>query len=372
MLFVDWLDKVSGSMEIDIQPLASGAENVTCASISGRIDGYTVEHVEEELKSLIRIGSVNLVCDLSAVEFVSSAGFKAFRSIAKLAREQDGDLKFCGLNSELTRLFDSVGFTRQVGIFHSQEEALNDFISPSADGGRKIGREGGVFGLKDKFSGLLHSVGLAKQEEDDEVDGEELAVDEVDEEDAALKQTQIFTKNRSRQSDFESDDDDDKTVLISKSPQKKAKKKTQKKLGRETFPKIQPVTIEMHSEPGHFQNLSQFLGALGTLLGYSSTRMVQLNAAMITLCRAIGKTIDAEQTFILRIDPQKPAFRVTIDYPSSEEGQSDWVSNFQTSTSQSQSPYNKSEAIEWLEELVDEFELGSWAADRIEMVLLLN
>lgn len=74
-------------MEIEIHPLP-GVVEVICASIDGRIDAYTVERVEVELNSLIRIGSFNLICDLEGVDFVSSAGFKAFRRIAHQAREQ--------------------------------------------------------------------------------------------------------------------------------------------------------------------------------------------------------------------------------------------------------------------------------------------
>lgn len=260
-------------MEIDVQPI-EGSGNLTCVAIDGRIDGYTVERVEEELNSLIRIGSNNLICDLSEVEFVSSPGFKAFRRLISFAREQDGDLVFTGLSAELGRLFSSVGFAKETRAFASVSEAVSGFEKTGESAGRNTDS-----GLVSNFRRII---GLDKEEEP------------VD--DSALKQTQIISKESLK-----------KTVVITESDS------ADDKVGR--FAEVSPVKVSLYPDAALFQNVSQMLGTVGALAGFSTTGLVNLNVAVTELCRNMVRELKEDEMFTIEIDSSSPGFRVCVDIP---------------------------------------------------------
>jgi len=120
-------------MDIKIEPVDAAPE-ISRVSMSGRIDAYTVARVQEDLNSLIRIGTNKLVCNLKDVEFVASPGMKALLETVQAARKQGGDMKICHLQPEVAQLFSSSGFAAVAKVFATEEEALKDFgvdVGPS-------------------------------------------------------------------------------------------------------------------------------------------------------------------------------------------------------------------------------------------------
>lgn len=278
-------------MEIDVQPLP-GNSNVTCVAVDGRIDSYTVDRVEEELNSLIRIGSSRLICDLSGVEFVSSSGFKAFQRIMKFAREQDGDLKFCRLTPEVGRLFTTVGFAKDCGVFGTREEAVTGF---SRDGNQAGGtsREGGS-GL----NALRRIIGFGREPEPEE------KAPESRKPDSTLLRTQIFKKDSSLQE-----------TVIFKSPAPAEERPPEP--GKPTPARVvfEPVKMTIQPDAEQFQNLSQLLGTIGALVEFPSEGLVKLNVAVQELCRTMVKELGADESFAMEIDSLSPGFRVAFDIP---------------------------------------------------------
>ncbi len=286
-------------MKIDVHAL-SGEPPVTCAAIEGRIDAYTVDRVEEELNSLIRIGSFHLVCDLSGVEFVTGSGFKAFRRIATLAREQGGDVKFCGLRADVGRLFRSVGFDGEVSVWDSREEALSDFVSPGRSGGPSPSGAGRskFGGLGAEVARLFQSVGIARKagESAEEESASTTPPTQLLSPGSGIEKTVVFLRPGSgRQTD-------EQAPLESES-------------SPERFARIEPVRLEVHPEDGLFPHLTHLLGSVGALVGFSSVELGKLNVALLECCRIMREELKPEETFSIEIDSARPGVRVAIEIP---------------------------------------------------------
>jgi len=70
-----------------------------------------------------------IVLDLSAVTFIDSSGLGVLISCLKKAREAGGDIKLCGLTSQVRALFQLVRMHKLFDIYNSREEAAHAFKS---------------------------------------------------------------------------------------------------------------------------------------------------------------------------------------------------------------------------------------------------
>ena len=95
--------------------------------ISGRIDPATSNQLEEALNKVISGGSSRLILDLSEVNFISSSGLRVFLSILKKVKAQNGDLKICGMDSNVGKIFKIAGFVSLFDILPTEEEAIQKF-----------------------------------------------------------------------------------------------------------------------------------------------------------------------------------------------------------------------------------------------------
>jgi anti-sigma B factor antagonist len=68
-----------------------------------------------------------VVIDLSRVEFVDSSGCGALLSCLRQLGDRGGDLKLCGVQKNVERLFELVRMNRIIDIYPSKEEALKGF-----------------------------------------------------------------------------------------------------------------------------------------------------------------------------------------------------------------------------------------------------
>ena len=77
-------------------------------SIEGRLDTTTAPQLESEVKSSVD-GIEHLVFDLSALEYISSAGLRVLLSAQKIMNKQ-GDMKVKGANDTIMEIFEVTGF----------------------------------------------------------------------------------------------------------------------------------------------------------------------------------------------------------------------------------------------------------------------
>ncbi len=68
-----------------------------------------------------------LVIDLSRVEFVDSSGCGALLSCLRQLGDREGELKLCGVQKNVQRLFELVRMNRIVDIYPTKDDALKGF-----------------------------------------------------------------------------------------------------------------------------------------------------------------------------------------------------------------------------------------------------
>jgi len=104
------------------------AENgVQIISISGQLDAFTISNLKAEFKKLTDARNYKLLVNLGKVNYANSTAIGAIVAVAQQVRKRKGDLKLCGLSSDIRKVFDLVGASRILEIFQTEQEALKSF-----------------------------------------------------------------------------------------------------------------------------------------------------------------------------------------------------------------------------------------------------
>lgn len=101
--------------------------DVILLKISGRIDAFTSEKLEEEIASIINAGKLQFVINFGAVNYISSAGLRVFLGTHKRLTENKGELKFAEVSDEILKVLQLVGFDKIFEIYPTENEAVSDF-----------------------------------------------------------------------------------------------------------------------------------------------------------------------------------------------------------------------------------------------------
>jgi anti-sigma B factor antagonist len=72
-------------------------------------------------------GHARLVLDLSRLRFVDSSGLGAFISCLRKLNAKGGDLKLCGMSSQVRAAFELVRMHRIFDIYRTREDAVRAF-----------------------------------------------------------------------------------------------------------------------------------------------------------------------------------------------------------------------------------------------------
>ncbi|WP_051305095.1 STAS domain-containing protein [Chitinilyticum litopenaei] len=79
---------------------------------SGRLDGATSPELEKALLPLLADAGSRVLLDLAALDYVSSAGLRIILMAAKRAKQAGGRFVLCGLQPQVSEVFEMSGFTR--------------------------------------------------------------------------------------------------------------------------------------------------------------------------------------------------------------------------------------------------------------------
>jgi anti-anti-sigma factor len=93
-------------------------------ALGGRLDATSSKMFEEKILAAIGGGETKLVIDLSALDYISSAGLRVFLVAAKRLNPLGGKLVLCSLQEPVKEVFNIVGFYSIFSISGSADEAL--------------------------------------------------------------------------------------------------------------------------------------------------------------------------------------------------------------------------------------------------------
>ncbi len=89
-------------------------ESKLTIALEGRLDTVTAPQLEGELRTAVN-GVTELVFDLSALDYVSSAGLRVLLSAQKVMNKQ-GKMIIRNVKPEIMEIFDVTGFTDILNI----------------------------------------------------------------------------------------------------------------------------------------------------------------------------------------------------------------------------------------------------------------
>lgn len=93
-------------------------------AISGRLDALTAPDRERELKQLLEGGATRLVLDLTALEYISSAGLRVLLTVLKAVQANHGQMVLAGASANVASVFKMSGLDTVLPRKTTVEEAL--------------------------------------------------------------------------------------------------------------------------------------------------------------------------------------------------------------------------------------------------------
>lgn len=110
-------------MEITLSEM----RRVTLVEVSGRVDSSNATQLGETLRGQIDAGRHQLVCDMSRVGYVSSAGLRELVSALKHSRQVNGDIRLATPSERVREVLTLAGLDTMFQIFPTQVEAVGSF-----------------------------------------------------------------------------------------------------------------------------------------------------------------------------------------------------------------------------------------------------
>lgn len=100
---------------------------VTVVAVSESVDALTAAELTRLISAQITEGRADLVIDLTAVDFMSSAGLRTLLGAVKESRSNGGDLRIASTNPGIDKVLKMSGFHNIAKVFTSQADAVASF-----------------------------------------------------------------------------------------------------------------------------------------------------------------------------------------------------------------------------------------------------
>lgn len=92
--------------------------------IEGRLDVATAPDFEKNCDAIIGQGHEQVILDMAALEYISSAGLRSLLAIAKKLKGRGGSLSLCGLTGLVKEVFYLSGFDSFLPVYEGRQQAL--------------------------------------------------------------------------------------------------------------------------------------------------------------------------------------------------------------------------------------------------------
>lgn len=101
--------------------------DVTVIKLAGSIDAATAPRLNEALQKQLGAGRHQLICDMSGVDYISSAGVGTLLAALKETRTGKGKLVLAGVQQPVQDIFDVLRFSPLFVFTASTADALKEF-----------------------------------------------------------------------------------------------------------------------------------------------------------------------------------------------------------------------------------------------------
>ena len=109
-------------MQIQVEP----HNGTLVVAVEGRIDGTNAMEFQSTVHDTLGDNNGPLLIDCETLSYISSAGLRAFLSIAKTLQRRTGRFAICALSGTIAQIFQISGFDQIIAVHDTREEALSD------------------------------------------------------------------------------------------------------------------------------------------------------------------------------------------------------------------------------------------------------
>jgi len=106
------------------------AGDVVVLNLSGKImGGPDYDKLQQEVKSLVKEGNVDVLLNLAKVNWINSTGLGILVSAYHTLKKNNGQLKICSVSERIDNILNVTQLKLVFETFDSQDEALASFTT---------------------------------------------------------------------------------------------------------------------------------------------------------------------------------------------------------------------------------------------------
>jgi anti-sigma B factor antagonist len=102
-------------------------KGIVFIDLAGYLDAHTYEKLEEVFEEKFGEGRFRYVCDLSRLEYISSAGAGVFIGAAGTCQDHKGKIVLVRPTPEVQEIFDLLGVCQLFASVKDREQAIGKF-----------------------------------------------------------------------------------------------------------------------------------------------------------------------------------------------------------------------------------------------------
>jgi len=91
-------------------------ENQIVYALEGRLDAVSSPEMESELESVLEAGELDIMLDISKVQYISSAGLRVFLVAHKKSLRNKRVFSITGVNQSIREIFDITGYSAMLNV----------------------------------------------------------------------------------------------------------------------------------------------------------------------------------------------------------------------------------------------------------------
>ena len=95
--------------------------------LEGKLDVNLSVSIESELDALIESGSINLILEISKVEYLSSSGIRVFINMMRKIKDKNGRPVLASVPDVIKKILKTVDLEDLFEVFDSVDDALATF-----------------------------------------------------------------------------------------------------------------------------------------------------------------------------------------------------------------------------------------------------
>lgn len=95
--------------------------------LEGKLDVNLSVSIESELDALIESGNINLILEISKVEYLSSSGIRVFINMMRKVKDKNGRLVLASVPDVIKKILKTVDLEDLFEVFDSVDDALATF-----------------------------------------------------------------------------------------------------------------------------------------------------------------------------------------------------------------------------------------------------